>query len=294
MSEQQGTGFYRFTIGDFKIATLSDGFMFVENPKVLLAGDVADAEYESLVTSKFLSPATSYTHFNSLFVDTGKNKILIDTGCGPYAGPTGGQLPINLRNLGISPEEIDTVFLSHGHMDHLGGNVGPDGAQLFPNARYVIGQKEWEFWNQDIVTIGQSYPDQGKQFLIKIAKEQLQGVKDRVELVQSGQEVVPGITAEEAYGHSGGMLAANIASGAESLLSVSDAFTHFAISVEHPEWQIGADNDRAKAVQTRLRLLDRVSAEKSLMFAPHFPFPGIGHIAKYGRSNRWEPAVWTW
>lgn len=88
--------------------------------------------------------------------------------------------------LGISPEEIGTVFLSHGHLDHLGGNVGPDGAQLFPNARYVIGQKEWDFWNQVTVPMGQPYPDQIKQDLIKAAKEQLQGIKDRVEFVQPG------------------------------------------------------------------------------------------------------------
>jgi glyoxylase-like metal-dependent hydrolase (beta-lactamase superfamily II) len=294
MSEEQGTGFYRFKIGDFKVATISDGFTVFDNPKALFGGDADDTEYESLLESKFLSPQTLYTHIDALFVDTGKNKVLIDNGTGPYFGPTAGHLAGSLRNLGISPEDIDTVFLSHGHLDHLGGCVGPDGALLFPQARYFMGEKEWAFWTQPDVPIGQPYPDAIKQMVVKVAKEQLEGIKEQVEFVKSGQELVTGITAVEAFGHSAGMLAANIASGSESLFYAADALIHSAISVEYPDWLVGLDNDRAEAAATRRRIVDRVTAEKSLVFAPHFPFPGIGHIAKFGLSQRWEPSIWTW
>ena len=294
MNKEQGAGFYRFTVGEFTLATISDGFTVFDNPKPLFAGDADDAEYESLLKGKFLPPQSEYVHLDSIFVDTGRNKVLIDTGTGPYFGPTAGHLPVSLQNLGVKPEEIDTVFLSHGHVDHLGGCVGPNGAQLFPNARYVIGRKEWDFWTQAIVPIGQPYPDEIKQSVIKAAKDQLGGIKDRVEFVQPGQEIVPGISAEEAYGHSDGMLAANIVSGAESLLYAADSLIHSAISVEHPDWLVGLDNDRAQGARTRQRILNKVASEKSLVFAPHFPFPGIGHIAKSGNTYRWEPAVWKW
>jgi glyoxylase-like metal-dependent hydrolase (beta-lactamase superfamily II) len=294
MSKEQGAGFYRFKIGDFEAASISDGFLIFEEPKTLIAEGASDEEYTSFLESKFVSPKVGYFQINSLFIDTGKNKVLIDNGTGPYLGPSAGHVADHLRNLGVTPEEIDTVVISHAHLDHVFGTLTPDGEHVFPNARYVIGEEEWAFWTKPDVTVGLHVPDQMKELIISGAKRHLAGIKDRVEFVKPGQDVVTGITAIEAFGHSAGMLAINIASGSESLFYSADALHHFAISVEHPDWRIGADNDQAQGALTRKRVLDQVVAEKSLVLVPHFPFPGIGHVAAHGLSRKWEPTIWKW
>jgi hypothetical protein len=101
MSEEQGAGFYRFNIGEFEAASVSDGFLQLEDPKTMIAAGAGEAEYQAFMESKFLSPKVAYFQINSLYVNTGKHKLLIDNGMGPYLGPAGGHLPGHLRNLGV-------------------------------------------------------------------------------------------------------------------------------------------------------------------------------------------------
>ena len=140
MSKEQGAGFYRFKIGEFEVASVSDGFLQFDNPRIMIAAGASEREFQAFMESKFLPSTTAYFQINSLYVDTGKHKVLIDNGMGPYLGPSGGHLPDHLRNLGVAPEEIDTIIISHAHLDHVFGTLAPDGSQVFPNARYVIGR----------------------------------------------------------------------------------------------------------------------------------------------------------
>lgn len=198
-------------------------------------------------------------------MNTGKHKLLIDNGMGPYLGPSGGHLPGHLRNLGVDPEEIDTIIISHAHADHVFGTLAPDGSQVFPNARYVIGEQEWAYWMKPNIKLGTLLPDRLKQLIVEGAKRHLGGIKERVEFVKHGQEVMTGITAVEVFGHTPGMLAFNISSGSESLFYSADALHHFALSIVHPEWHVGFDNDQELGARTRLRVLNQVIAERSLV-----------------------------
>ena len=146
MSKEQGAGFYRFKIGEFEVASVSDGFLQFDNPKTMIAAGASEEEFQAFMEGKFLPSTTAYFQINSLYVDTGKHKVLIDNGMGPYLGPSGGHLPDHLRNLGVAPEEIDTLIISHAHLDHVFGTLARDDSQVFPNARYVIGEQEWTYW----------------------------------------------------------------------------------------------------------------------------------------------------
>jgi glyoxylase-like metal-dependent hydrolase (beta-lactamase superfamily II) len=294
MSEQQGAGFYRFKIGEFEAASVSDGFLQFEDPKTMIAAGAGEAEYQAFMESKFLSPKVAYFQINSLYVNTGKHKLLIDNGMGPYLGPSGGHLLGHLRNLGVAPNEIDTIIISHAHLDHVSGTLAPDNSQVFPNARYVIGEREWAYWMKPNIKLGNLLPEEFKQLIVEGAKRHLGGIKERVEFVKQGQEVVTGITAVEVCGHTPGMLAFNISSGSESLFYSADALHHFALSIVHPEWHVGFDNDQELGARTRLRVLNQVIAERSLVLVPHFPFPGLGHITQQGQVRGWEPTVWHW
>ena len=141
-------------------------------------------------SSKFLPFTTAYFQVNSLYVDTGKHKVLIDNGMGTYLGPSGGHLPDHLQNLGVAPEEIDTIIISHAHLDHVFGTLAPDGSQVFPNARYVIGEQEWTYWMKPDIKLGNLLPEELKQLIVEGAKRHLGGIKERVEFVKPGQEVV--------------------------------------------------------------------------------------------------------
>ncbi len=206
MTKDQGAGFYRFQIGDFEVASVSDGFLQFDNPKTMIAAGANEEEFQAFMKSRFLPSSSAYFQINALYVNTGAHKILIDNGMGPYLGPSGGHLPDHLRNLGVAPEEVDTIILSHAHLDHVFGTLAPDNSQVFPNARYVIGEQEWAYWMQPEIKLGNLLPEELKGLIVEGAKRHLGGIRERVEFVKPGQEVVTGITAVEAYGHTPGML----------------------------------------------------------------------------------------
>src|ERR1700735_4284068 len=116
-----GDGFYRFKIGDFQATVISDGYGPI--PVSILAVNASEAELAQVLNTNFMQPVIQITT-NVLVVDTGRERILIDTGFGEKLGPTFGSFPgleANLRRAGITPESIDLVVMSHGHLDHVGG-----------------------------------------------------------------------------------------------------------------------------------------------------------------------------
>src|SRR5712671_7968130 len=121
---QNGNGFYRFKIGDFQATVVSDGYGQLPIGPIL-AMNAPEAELASVLKANFMQPVIQATS-NMLVVDTGRERILVDTGFGEKLGPSFGSFPglgANLRRAGIPPESIDLVVTSHGHLDHIGGFV---------------------------------------------------------------------------------------------------------------------------------------------------------------------------
>ena len=293
---QQGAGFYRFRVGDLRCAVVSDGIFASEGPiGATFATNAAPDAVEAALAERFLPANRATLHFNGVFIDTGRNKVLIDAGSGSSFGPTAGMLPANLRAAGVEPGEVDTLIISHAHLDHLFGVLGADGRQVFPNARVLISETEHAFWTgpADLSKVG--LPAEMKQAFVEGARKHLAAVKDRTELVQPEREIVPGITALATPGHTPGHLSFILDSGGKQLFLTYDVVHHHALALPHPEWKVGFDTDPDVAVETRKRTLDRVAADRMPALAYHFPFPGLGHVARHGTgSYRWEPVVWAW
>jgi len=142
-----GNGFYRFKIGDFQATVISDGYGQIPVGPIL-ATNASEAELAPVLKANFMQPVIQATN-NMLVVDTGRERILVDTGFGEKLGPSFGSYPeleANLRRAGITPESIDLVVTSHGHLDHIGGLVTKSGALAFPKAQFVFVDTEWNYW----------------------------------------------------------------------------------------------------------------------------------------------------
>src|SRR5260221_3447735 len=142
-----GNGFYRFKIGDFQATVISDGYLQIPVGPIL-AMNVSEAELAPVLQANFMQPSIQVTN-NMLVVDTGRERILVDTGFGEKIGPSFGSFPgleANLRRAGIAPESIDLVVTSHGHLDHIGGLGTKTGALAFPKAQFVFVDTEGNYW----------------------------------------------------------------------------------------------------------------------------------------------------
>jgi glyoxylase-like metal-dependent hydrolase (beta-lactamase superfamily II) len=286
----RNAGFYRFKLGQFNLTSISDGKFMA--PAAVFAGNAAPEELKAALKRSFQSENLALD-CNVLFVDTGTEKVLIDTGSGSLNGPTVGKLLENLRAARIKPADITAIVLTHAHGDHIGGLKGTNGL-TFPNARYFMGQKEWDFWMAKKVDLPNfKGPADMKKQAIEIAKTQLPLIKDRVTLVKENEEFLPGLTAIPAYGHTAGHIAVRIASGDAVMVHTADVVHSSAVNLFNPSWTPIFDADQVAAAKTRQALLSKIATDRTLVFAYHFPYPGIGNIRPLAQGGfDWQPREW--
>lgn len=286
------TASYRFRVGSIDCIAVLDG-TFPYTSEMLFANAPMQAAEQAL-RERGLDPGAIPLDYIALLVQSEGHRVLVDTGMGSGVTPAAGQLLGNLRAAGIGPESIDTVILTHGHPDHLGGNLTGDGQPAFPNARYVVAKTEWDFWTAESTleqcAAGSLYGLGELDRLIGAwARKNLPPVRYQVELVEGEAEVVPGVTVIPAEGHTPGHLAVLVSSGNSQLLHIADAVLH-PIHLERPQWRPVFDLDPDRAAATRRRLLDRAAADKALVMAYHFSFPGLGHVTASATGWTWEAA----
>ncbi len=276
-----GAGFNRIKVGDITVVVLSDG---QGNPGALLPNWGANPElqdqFKATLVENFIDPAAVRNNFHPVLVDTGKNKVLIDSGSGVNANAPTGKLLNHLALAGYKPEDIDTVFLTHFHGDHINGMTNADSKAIFPNARVITGEAEHTFWTKPATgTVSAG------------VTKNIVSQAEKLKLVKGGAEIVPGLTTVESFGHTPGHQSVLVSSGSNQMMLFGDAAGHYLLSLQYPTAYLGFDNDKPAAVKTRAALFARVAAEKMLVTAYHFPFPGVGYIRKRsGEGYEFVPA----
>lgn len=282
---------YRFKAGTFECIAVSDGtftyappmfplpanLLFSNAPKENLELMLREHKLQQEQWVEWISP------YICLVVNTCKHLVLVDTGAGNL-GPNTGKLLQNLHAEGITPMSIDTVILTHGHPDHVGGNTVGEGKSAFPNAHFVMWKDEWDFWTSDLT---ERKADEHIKPLFTFARKNLLPIRSQLDLVDRETEIVTGIRAIEASGHTHGHIALAISSEGKQLLCIADTVLH-PIHVERPDWYASVDFAPEQVVTTRRKLLNMAVIDKALVLAFHFPFPGLGYITRKGDGWRWQ------
>ena len=206
--------------------------------------------------------------------------VLVDTGVGPpglwgWTAESEGELPQALEAHGLARDEIDVVFLTHLHIDHLGWNADLDGVPYFPRARYVV--------HRDALAFARTRPE------LPHIRRCVEPLADRFETLAGDHELVSGVTAFEAPGHYPGHMAVRVRSaGAEAVL-LADIAVHPALLAE-PRWQYVSDLDQPLAVETRRALLPELVDRDVLVACGHYPGTGIGRVVTRDGRAVWEEA----
>lgn len=276
---------HRMKLGEFEVTTLLDGF--IEVPPAVLLGD--QELIKQLLANAGVGLGAVRLPVNTFLVNTGAKLVLIDAGGARMLGPTAGRLPQALAQAGIEPGQIDEVYITHMHGDHLHGTVTPEGARMFPNAALRIAKPDVDYWGSAAEEA--KVPENQKGRFVA-AKRAIAAYGDRLVPFELGAELTPGIRSVPAAGHTPGHSCYMVQSGAARLLLLGDAMHVAPVQFPRPEVTVGFDwnQDRARAV--RRELFEMAAKENVLIGAVHVAFPGIGRLRASGNGFAFDPLPW--
>jgi glyoxylase-like metal-dependent hydrolase (beta-lactamase superfamily II) len=284
MANVQVPAAYRFKLGGFECTVVDDGPLQFGTFSAEMFKGFTEERIDHVVAANFLDKGNFLIEQNALVVNTGDKLVLIDTGLGfrKVYGPRSGHLLDNLRAAGIDPASIDVVALSHAHPDHVWGLVGEDGKPHFPNAQIYITQADLEYWTDEAKL---SHPALGPY--IGPIRATLLPLRNRIIFLKDGQDVVPGVQALSTPGHTVGHTSFVINSQGSSIVYIGDLAHQPLLQMENPRAEFSRDTDPKQGVASRLRVFDMVASQSIPIIAYHFPWPGIGHVAKNGDNYRY-------
>lgn len=261
-----------FARGDFKVSTLLAGTRPVEDIQTIFGMNVSADEFAAVSAENFIPADTAQFFFTPTVVQTGSEVVLFDAGLSAQ-----GTLAA-LNAAGIEAADVTIVVITHMHGDHIGGLTDEAGNATYPNARYVTGQVEFDHWASQ----------ENERFDGKVRP-----FAENMTFLGDGDDVVSGITAVSAFGHTPGHMTYMVESGGEGVLLMADTANHYVWSLGYPEWEVRFDMDKAAAAATRKKILGMVAADKIPLIGYHMPFPGMGFVEPRGEGGfRFVPTTY--
>jgi glyoxylase-like metal-dependent hydrolase (beta-lactamase superfamily II) len=284
----------KLSVGNVEILVITDIDVDFPMPLTQLFPSVpleAWAPYQRRYPATFPRPDIWRAHFGGFLLRSQGRTILVDTGMGSkstnpgtvaaFTGGADGRLMAGLRAAGVRAEEVDTVFFTHLHPDHVGWNLTRRGRAIrprFPRARYLAHRADWEAFRT---------PEVQAHFPFPFWEETLGPLENLGVLdLLSGEHSLTGeITAIPTPGHTPGSMSLAIASGGQRALIIGDVTTN-AAQVTETDWVFAFDMDPALAVQSRKRMVDRAEAENAMLVACHYH--GFGRLVRLEGRRYWQ------
>lgn len=283
-------GHYRFRIGEISATVLSDGV--IGGPPRVYASDAPEQELQEVLRRAFLPTDHMTLNLNTLLIEVGGRRILLEAGAGQTMGPHGGRIFASLAEIGLSARDIDVVVISHTHPDHVGNLRAADGSPAFPRATVFAPKADWDFFVSGEPDLSyMPVPEDFRRRFGAAIKRSVEPVSRSIELYEAGAEIVPGLTTIAASGHTPGMVSFLIHSGPDQLLLTADLAYHPVVNIDQP-WRPGPDRDGEAAAGARRRIFERAAADRIPVLGFHFPFPGLGHLLRTDTGYAWIPAGW--
>ncbi|GJI96932.1 MBL fold hydrolase [Duganella caerulea] len=276
MAKFQAPGFYRTTLGEFEVTVLNDGTIDLPVDQILKQ---PAAKTNAALARAFLKTPVE-TSINAFLINTGSKLVLIDAGAASLFGPTAGKLLANFKASGYKPEQVDEIYISHMHGDHVGGLSAND-QRVFPNAVVRAGKLDADHY------LSQSNMDKatgdGKEDFRGVMMSLNPYVKaGKFQPIIANSELVPGIKSYFNGGHTPGHITYVVESAGQKLVLLGDLLHVQAVQFENPGVGIAFDTDSKVAIAERREAFAAAAKDGYLIGAPHLSFPALGHVRSNG------------
>lgn len=288
LAKSQAPGWYRMKLGGFEVTALSDGTVNLPVDKLLT--NIQPQTLTSLLARSY-QKAPVETSFNGYLVNTGTKLVLIDTGAAGLFGPTLGKLIGNLKASGYQPEQVDEIYITHMHPDHVGGLMA-EGKAAFPNAVVRADVREGDFW---LSTANMEKAPADAKGFFQGAMASLKPYQDAGKLkpFDGETELVPGVRAVPARGHTPGHTIYVVESQGERLVVWGDLMHVAAVQFAMPQVTIQFDTDSKAAMPQRQKNFADAAKKGYYVAIAHVSFPGIGKLRADGKGYDWIPVNYS-
>jgi len=284
----QAPGYYRMMLGDFEVTAISDGTVALPVDKLL--ENTTPEEVENALKNAYLKTPLE-TSVNGYLINTGTKLVLIDTGAGTLFGPTLGNFITNLKASGYQPEQVDEIYITHMHPDHVGGLM-LGGKIAFPNATVRANQGEADYW------LSQTHMDAAPKDKQGTYKGAMSSVIPYVEggkfkSFDGDTELVPGIKAFASHGHTVGHTTYVVESNGQKLALWGDLMHVASVQFDDPSVVMKFDTDSKLAAIERKKAFVEAAKQGYWVAGAHLSFPGIGHLRVNHGGYVWVPVNYS-
>ncbi len=271
-------------LGTGRLLTVSDGNLVL--PGDFVFDGMPEPELASILAALRIDRQRLTPECNVTLWQDGEQTVLFDVGAGPDFMQSAGALRGNLEAAGITPEQVTAVVFTHAHPDHIWGLLDDFDEPAFPEARYLMGRAEWDYW-WDPATVESIGAE--RQLFALGARRRMEVIEDRIERFEDGDEILPGLAAILTPGHTPGHMAFELRQGQAAALIVGDAIGNDHVAFARPGWEANSDQDPELGAKTRVALMNRLVQEQMPVIGFHLSQGGMGHVARAEDGYRFVP-----